>query len=50
MLGEQELVMAHRALIKRIREFGQRVAFPESLKISASQQGRFDKKGQGFLF
>jgi len=47
---ERELVLAHRALIARIRSFGQEEVVMETPKAAAAKPERADKKGQGLLF
>jgi hypothetical protein len=48
--AERELVLAHRALIARIRSFGQEEVVMETPKAAAAKPERADKKGQGLLF
>lgn len=47
---ERELVLAHRALIARIRGFGREEVVLESQKPTTARPERADKQGQGFLF
>jgi len=47
---ERELVLAHRALIARIRSFDQIKAVIETPKAAAAKPEQADKKGQGLLF
>jgi hypothetical protein len=50
VLKEQALVLAHRALITRIRSFGQKEETMETPKAAAAKPEQADKKGQGLLF
>jgi len=49
-MKERELVLAHRALIARIRSFGLEEVVMETPKAAAAKPERADKKGQGLLF
>jgi hypothetical protein len=49
-MKERELVLAHRALIARIRGFGREEVVMETPKAAAAKPERADKKGQGLLF